>query len=136
MLYFQFCHKSKHLREILRQSVKPKHSWALFFQWEFFTLKKINNFCLEISRLLWVTETRLLSHPASRDKSNCQDFLKCACDGQHHGCLFSSPPGLAPSLTSRSSMMRSCQTCRHHLPQSPICPQVPNRPLYFIHLFS
>lgn len=29
MLYFQLCHKPKHLTEILRQSGKPKHSWAL-----------------------------------------------------------------------------------------------------------
>jgi hypothetical protein len=37
MLYFQLCHKPKHLREILRQPAKPKHkhSWALVSTGEF-----------------------------------------------------------------------------------------------------
>lgn len=122
MLYFQFYHKPKHLREILSQPVKSKHSWALLSPMETFHSETNNSCYVQKNRLSWVTERILLSHHKPRDKSRCQDFLKCACDGQCHGYLFSSPCGMLPSLISRFSMM-SCRTHRHRLLQSPTYPQ-------------
>lgn len=52
ILFFQLCHKPKHLREILRRAVKPKHSWALFIMsGDLFTLKQIASYYLEKSSL-------------------------------------------------------------------------------------
>lgn len=60
MQYFQLCHKLKYLREILRQPVKPKHSWALLSPVGIF-LPETNNSCYtEKNRLLLVTERLLL----------------------------------------------------------------------------
>ena len=83
MLYFQLCHKPKHLRGILRQPVKPKHSWALLFPLGMFHHELSNSRYTEESRLSWVIERRLLS---LRDESHCGDLLQSAGDGQLHGC--------------------------------------------------
>lgn len=115
MLYFQFCHKPKHLREILRQPVKPKHSWALMSPVGIFYPETNNSRYIEKSNLPWVTERLLLSHHVPRHESHCQDFLKCACDAQRQGCLASCAVVWA-FVDFRSSAMRSCQTCRCHLP--------------------
>lgn len=83
MLYFQLCHKPEHLRGILRQPVKPKHSWALLSPLGMFHHEMSHSCYTEESRLSWVTERRLLS---LRDESHRGDLLQSGCDAQLHGC--------------------------------------------------
>lgn len=82
MLYFQLCHKPKHLRGILRQPVKPKHSWALLSPLGMFHHEMSNSCYTEESRRSWVIERRLLS---LRDESHRGDLLKSGCNGRFHG---------------------------------------------------
>lgn len=88
MQYFQLCHKPKHLRGILRQPVKPKHSWALLSPVGMFHHETNNGCYVQEISLSWATERLLLS---IRDKSHRGCFLKSACNGQLHGRLIGVP---------------------------------------------
>ena len=115
MLYFQLCHKPKHLRGILRQPVKPKHSWAVFSPLGMFHHEMSNSCYTEESRGSWVIARRLLS---LRDESHHGDLLQSGCGGRFHS-THRRPHAQSP-MTRRSSVMRCCQTWGHDLLPPPI----------------
>lgn len=75
----------------MRQSVKPKHSWALLSPLGISHPETKNGCYIEKSRLSWVTEGFLLNHHVSRDKSNCQDILSVRAMFSHRAASLAVP---------------------------------------------